>query len=276
MERNNRIPVYLSNDEKQRYTAMADHDGRSLTAEIRHLLECAYLLHQHVSRYQSVEQVMELLQDPTNESLTETKNANDQIDKTAASQSKPSPNPDSQQLVSVDLVFENVESYNVSAQFINNLHLTNVTPIYDYTANGGEAAIDGDVNYYAADARINLDAASVDALLADQYEELKDESLTLLQRILRYQDLVALDLHYADGSHRYVNVFWGSFGDSLNTAMVCSTGFHHDLEIDIQQANDFDPYANVKNEADAQEIDEQRQMKMRKLYHQLLNKDQKD
>lgn len=276
MERNNRIPVYLSNDEKQRYTAMADHDGRSLTAEIRHLLECAYLLHQHVSRYQSVEQVMELLQDPTNESLPKMKNANDQIDEAAASQSKPSSNPDSQQLVSVDLVFENVESYNVPAQFINNLHLTNVTPTYDYTANGSEAAIDGDVNYYAADARINLDAASVDTLLADQYEELKDESLTLLQRILRYQDLVALDLHYADGRHRYVNVFWGSFGDSLNTAMVCSTGFHHDLEIDIQQANDFDPYANVKNEADAQEIDEQRQMKMRKLYHQLLNKDQKD
>lgn len=268
MERNNRIPVYLSNDEKQRYTAMADHDGRSLTAEIRHLLERAYLFHQNA------EHLMEQLQDPTNESLPKIKNTNDQIDKAAVSQSNP--NPDSQQLVSVDLVFENVESYNVPAQFINNLHLTDVTPTYDYTANGGEAAIDGDVNYYAADARINLDAASVDALLADQYEELKDESLTLLQRILRYQDLVALDLHYADGSHHYVNVFWGSFGDSLNTAMVCSTGFHHDLEIDIQQANDFDPYANVKNEADAQEIDEQRQMKMRKLYHQLLNKDHED
>lgn len=276
MERNNRIPVYLSNDEKQRYTAMADHDGRSLTAEIRHLLERAYLLHQQLSRYQSVERLMdqmEQLPDPANKSLTKVKNANDQIDKAAASQSKPISDPDSQQLVSVDLVFENVESYNVPAQFINNLHLTNVTPTYDYTANRGEAEIDGDVNYYAADARINLDAASVDALLADQYEELKDESLTLLQRILRYQDLVALDLHYADGSHRYVNVFWGSFGDSLNTAMICSTDFYHDLEIDIQQANDFDPYANVKNEADAQEIDEQRQMKMRKLYHQLLNKD---
>ena len=40
--RNNRVPVYLSNEEKRDYTALAKAHNRSLTALMRTLLADAY------------------------------------------------------------------------------------------------------------------------------------------------------------------------------------------------------------------------------------------
>lgn len=135
-------------------------------------------------------------------------------------------------LTSVELVFENVESYAVPVKSISGLTMNGIQKSYDY--NDEDHSL---TSQYTADyLELTLDTKFLMSLKADQYyvdEDDQDSNSVpnLLQRILMYNDLVALDLHFTDGHDEYVNVYWGEFGDDVNSAMQCSATISGELKI---------------------------------------------
>lgn len=135
-------------------------------------------------------------------------------------------------LTSVELVFENVESYAVPVKSVSGLIMNGIQKSYDY--NDEDHSL---VSQYTADyLELTLDTKFLMSFKADQYyvdEDDQDSNSVpnLLQRILMYNDLVALDLHFTDGHDEYVNVYWGEFGDDVNSAMQCSATISGELRI---------------------------------------------
>lgn len=117
---------------------------------------------------------------------------------------------------------------------------------------------------------MSIDAQALDAIHADQYVPAGGTVQTLLQRILQFNDIAAVDVLYADGSHQYVNVYWGRFGDSTNTAMLCTEGFGGMLDISINEQNDYDPFAKIKSEHDAKKVQAKRDQARKELYRNLV------
>lgn len=151
-------------------------------------------------------------------------------------------------LTSVELVFENVESYSVPVNSVSGLTMNGIRKSYDY--NDEDHSL---VSQYTADyLELTLDTKFLLSLKADQYyldEDDQDSNPVpnLLQRILMYNDLVALDLHFTDGHDEYVNVYWGAFGDDVNSAMQCSATISGELRISCGSMYDdskLNAYAN--------------------------------
>lgn len=151
-------------------------------------------------------------------------------------------------LTSVELVFENVESYAVPVKSISGLTMNGIQKSYDY--NDEDHSL---VSQYTADyLELTLDTKFLMSFKADQYyvdEDDQDSNLVpnLLKRILMYNDLVALDLHFTDGHDEYINVYWGEFGDDVNSAMQCSATISGELRISCGSMYDdskLNAYAN--------------------------------
>lgn len=151
-------------------------------------------------------------------------------------------------LTSVELVFENVESYAVPVKFISGLTMNGIQKSYDY--NDEDHSL---VSQYTADyLELMLDTKFLLSLKADQYylDEDDQESNSvpnLLKRILMYNDLVALDLHFTDGHDEYINVYWGQYGDDVNSAMQCSATISGELKIicgTMYDNSELDEYTN--------------------------------
>ena len=135
-------------------------------------------------------------------------------------------------LTSVELVFENVESYSVPVKSISGLTMNGIQKSYDY--NDDDHSLMS--RYTAEYLELTLDTKFLLSLKADQYyldEDDQDSNSVpnLLKRILMYNDLVALDLHFTDGHDEYINVYWGQYGDDVNSAMQCSATISGELKI---------------------------------------------
>lgn len=218
-KRNNRIPVYLSDDEKRDYTKLAQAHNRSLTALIRELLADSY------AKYET----------------KQTANAD-------AKNNAPL-------ITAVELVFENVESYPVPMKFIKNFNLGGLKRSLDVNNYDKQAKAKPEYDLFADSLSLAVDPQALDVIKTNQYMINDDAPQTLLARILKFNDIAAVDVLYADGSHQYVNAYWGNFGDSINTAMRCRKDFDGNLGITINANNDYDPYANAKTERDAQNVE---------------------
>lgn len=232
--RNNRVPVYLSNEEKRDYTALAKAHNRSLTALIRALLADAY------AKYE------------------------------AGQTAKADDKDNSPLITAVELVFENVESYAVPMKFIKSFSLGSLRQSLAVDNYHQESKVKLNYESYADSLSMSIDAHALDAIHADQYAPAGDTPRTLLQRILQFNDIAAVDVLYADGSHQYVNVYWGRFGDSTNTAMLCTEGFGGMLDISINEQNDYDPFAKIKSDRDAEKVQAKRDQAREELYRNLL------
>ena len=232
--RNNRVPVYLSNEEKRDYTKLAQANNRSLTALIRALLADAY------AKYD------------------------------AGQTAKVDGKDNSPLITAVDLVFENVESYSVPMKFIKSFNLGGLRKSLAVDNYHQKSNVKLNYDLYADSLSMSIDAHALDAIHADQYALAGDTPRTLLQRILQFNDIAAVDVLYADGSHQYVNVYWGRFGDSTNTAMLCTEDFGGMLDISINEQNDYDPFAKVKSEHDAKKVQAKRDQAREELYRNLL------
>ena len=233
-KRNNRVPVYFSDEEKRDYAALAKANNRSLTALIRTLLADAYA-----------------------------KSAADQAEKADGKDDAPL-------ITAVDLVFENVESYTVPMKFIKSFSLGGLRRSLKVDNYHQKSNVKLNYDSYADSLAMSIDAHALDSLMADQYAPAGDTPRTLLQRILQFNDIAAVDVLYADGSHQYVNVYWGCFGDSTNTAMLCSEGYGGTLDISINERNDYDPFAKVKSDRDAEKVQAKRDQAQEELYRNLL------
>lgn len=234
--RNNRVPVYLSNEEKRDYTALAQAHNRSLTALIRELLADSY------AKYE-------------------------------AEQSAKTDDKDNSPLIrAVDLVFENVESYAVPMKFIKSFNLGGLHRSLEVCNLSNDAKIAPDYSLRADSLSLSLDPYALDAIKADDYAVVGDpeSERTLLQRILQFNDIAAVDIAYADGSHQYVNLYWGRFGDSTNTAMQCSRGFDHMLDITINRDNDYDPFAKAESKRAVEAVCAKRNKQVQELYQSLV------
>lgn len=229
-KRNNRIPVYLSDDEKRDYTKLAQAHNRSLTALIRELLADSY------AKYET--------------------------DQSA----KVGDKADSPLITSVELVFENVESYAVPMKFIKNFNLGGLKRSLDVNNYDKQAKAKPDYGLFADSLSLSIDPQALDAIMMAQYMA-DNAPRTLLQRIVKFNDIAAVDVLYADGSHQYVNVYWGNFGDSMNTAMRCHKDFDGNLAISINANNDYDPYAKAKTERDAQNVQAKLEHKAEELLY---------
>lgn len=232
IERNNRIPVYLSDEEKRNYTKLAQANNRSLTALVRKLLADAF------SKFE----------------------ADQTSDQPAA-------------ITAVELVFENVESYAVPMKFIESFNLGGLHRSLEARNLSNAAQVAPDYSLGADSLSLSLDPYALDTMKADRYAVVGDpESLdrTLLQRILQFNDIAAVDILYADGSHQYVNLYWGRFGDSTNTAMRCSKDFDGNLAISINADNDYDPFANAKLKWQVEAVYDKRNQQVEKLYQSLV------
>ena len=232
--RNNRVPVYLSNEEKRDYTALAKANHRSLTALIRTLLADSY------AKYEAGQTAK--FDDKDNSPL----------------------------ITAVELVFENVESYTVPMKFIKSFSLGGLRRSLKVDNYHQKSNVKLNYDSYADSLAMSIDAHALDSLMADQYAPAGDTPRTLLQRILQFNDIAAVDVLYADGSHQYVNVYWGCFGDSTNRAMKCTEGFDGTLDISINEQNDYDPFAKVKSEHDAKKVQAKRDQAQEELYRNLL------
>lgn len=235
--RNNRVPVYLSNEEKHDYTALARAHNRSLTALIRALLADAY------AKYE----VGQTVKTDDNSPL----------------------------ITAVRLVFENVESYEVPMKFIKSFNLGGLHRSLEVRNLNNGAKVAPDYSLCADSLSLSLDPYALDAMKADDYAVVGDpeSERTLLQRILQFNDIAAVDILYADGSHQYVNVYWGRFGDSTNTAMQCSRGFDHMLDITINPTNDYDPFAKAESKRAVEAVCAKQNKQVKELYRSLVTKD---
>lgn len=234
--RNNRVPVYLSNEEKRDYTVLAQAHNRSLTALIRALLADSY------AKYE-------------------------------AGQAAKTDDKDNSPLIrAVELVFENVESYAVPMKFIKSFNLGGLHRSLEVRNLNNGAKVAPDYSLGADSLSLSLDPYALDAMKADDYAVVGDpeSERTLLQRILQFNDIAAVDIAYADGSHQYVNVYWGRFGDSTNTAMQCSKDFDGNLVISINANNDYDPFAKLENKREAEAVAAKRSKQVAKLYRSLV------
>lgn len=234
-KRNNRIPVYLSDAEKRDYTKLAQAHNRSLTAMIRELLADSY------AKYET--------------------------DQSA----KVGDKDDSPQITAVELVFENVESYAVPMRFIKNFNLGGLKRSLDVNNYDKQAKAKPNYDLFADSLSMSVDPQGLDAIMVgqdgDQYAISGNSVEMLLQRIVKFNDIAAVDVLYADGSHQYVNVYWGNFGDSMNTAMRCRKDFDGNLAISINANNDYDPYAKAKTERDAQNVQAKLEHKAEELLY---------
>lgn len=230
-KRNNRIPVYLTDDEKRDYTKLAQAHNRSLTALIRELLA-------------------------------------DEFNKYEADQDR----NQASAITAVELVFENVESYAVPMKFIKSFNLGGLYRSLEVTNFSNNAKVAPDYSLGADSLTMSLDPYALDAIHADRYAVVDDATSerTLLQRILQFNDIAAVDISYADGSHQYVNLYWGNFGDSTNTAMRCSKDFDGNLVISINANNDYDPFAKVESKREIEAVSIKRSKQMTKLYRSLV------
>lgn len=232
--RNNRVPVYFSDEEKRDYTVLAKANHRSLTGLMRTLLADAY------AKYEA-----------------------DQA-------TKADDKDDAPLITAVELVFENVESYTVPMKFIKSFSLDGLRKSIDVSNYHKESKVKLDYDSYADSLAMSIDAHALDAIHADQYAPAGGTARTLLQRILQFNDIAAVDVLYADGSHQYVNVYWGRFSDSTNTAMLCTEGFGGMLDISINEQNDYDPFAKIKSDRDAEKVQAKREQAREALYRNLL------
>ena len=233
-KRNNRIPVYFSDEEKRDYTALAKANNRSLTALIRTLLADSY------AKYE------------------------------AGQAAKADDKDNSPLITAVELVFENVESYAVPMKFIKSFSLGGLHQSLEIDNYHQESNVKLNYDSYADSLSMSIDAQALDSLTADQYVFAGDTKRTLLQRILQFNDIAAVDVLYADGSHQYVNAYWGCFSDSTNTAMLCTEGFGDTLDISINERNDYDPFAKVKSEHDTKKVQAKRDQARKELYQNLV------
>lgn len=235
--RNNRVPVYLSNEEKRDYTALAQANNRSLTALIRELLADSY------AKYET-----------------------EQLAKTNDKDNSPL-------IRAVELVFENVESYAVPMKFIKSFNLGGLHRSLEVRNLNNGAKVAPDYSLRADSLSLSLDPYALDAIKADDYAVVgyPESERTLLQRILQFNDIAAVDIAYADGSHQYVNVYWGRFGDSTNTAMQCSRGFDRMLDITINRDNDYDPFAKAESKRAVEAVCAKRNKQVQELYQSLLS-----
>ena len=209
--------MYLSNEEKRDYTALAQANNRSLTALIRELLADSY------AKYET-------------------------------EQSAKTDDKDNLPLIkAVELVFENVESYAVPMKFIKSFNLGGLKRSLDVNNYDKQAKAKPDYDLFADSLSLSIDPQALDAIMMAQYMA-DNAPRTLLQRIVKFSDIAAVDVLYVDGSHQYVNVYWGNFGDSMNTAMRCRKDFDGNLAISVNANNDYDPYAKAKTERDAQNV----------------------
>lgn len=232
--RNHRVPVYFSDEEKLDYTALAKANHRSLTALMRSLLADAY------AKYEA--------------------------DQAPAADTK----ADAPLITAVELVFENVESYRVPMQFIKRFSLGGLRQALEVDNYHNERNVKANYESYADSLTLSIDAHALDAIQADEYAPAGDTPRTLLQRILQFNDLAAVDVLYADGSHQYVHVYWGQFSNFSNTAMLCTEGLGGTLEIMIDQRTDADPFANVKSDEEAAKVETKREQARDELYRNLL------
>lgn len=232
--RNHRVPVYFSDEEKRDYTVLAKANNRSLTALIRELLADSY------AKYEA-----------------------GQVTKADAKDDAPL-------ITAVDLVFENVESYAVPMKFIKSFSLGGLRQALEVDNYHQKSNVKANYESYADSLTLSIDAHALDAIPADEYAPAGDTPRTLLQRILQFNDLAAVDVLYADGSHQYVHVYWGQFSNFSNTAMLCTEGFGGTLEIMIDQRTDSDPFAKVKSDQEAEKLQAQREQARKELYRNLL------
>lgn len=175
-----------------------------------------------------------------------------------------------QYLKSVELVFENVESYEVPAIFVKKLSLGDLQVNYAFdSVDDNKSRLKLDRNLYADKLSMVLDASGLDTIKADEYQDDNEDAPSLLKRILKYKDLTALDLHYSNGEEQYVNLYWGIYGDSSNSAMDCTKTIDNELSIEIRPELDIDLYRNVDDDKTTDKIYREYKQEMRKLYFEL-------
>lgn len=175
-----------------------------------------------------------------------------------------------QYLKSVELVFENVESYEVPAIFVKALSLGNLKVNYAFdSVDNGKSRLKLDRNLYADQLSMVLDVSGLDAIKADEYQDDNEDAPSLLKRILQYKDLTALDLHYSNGEEQYVNLYWGMYGDSSNSAMDCTKTIDDELRIEIRPELDINLYKNADDDKTWDKIYRKYKQEMRELYFEL-------
>lgn len=136
----------------------------------------------------------------------------------------------------IDIVFENVESYYIPAKDIKRLGMRNVTRQLEYDS---ISQFDERLTCEVLD--LELDAQAMKELPADQWADIGAQDVpSVYERIIRYNDIVSITLHYDDGTEEDINVPWGRYGDDVNTAMLAND-FDGSLEVSISDEFDHDP-----------------------------------
>lgn len=149
-------------------------------------------------------------------------------------------------LKSLDLVFENIESYTIPASAIHRFGLVDVTRSLSF-----DQSDQVDERYSCKEMRMVLDNKYLVKHLANQWSD-DDDAVNLKDRIIQYNDIAAVDLQFDDKSREYISVPWGIYGDTTNTDMLTNQNKSDDTtEIVIDPAYDHDPFgADSDDDAD--------------------------
>lgn len=92
-------------------------------------------------------------------------------------------------LVKINLCFENVCSIDIPAKYIRNLRITDVTQYCSYDLNTNS---ENDNNLYADSVTFTVDYGELNKL------DTRIDRLPIGKRIMRFHDIVAIDLYYKD------------------------------------------------------------------------------
>lgn len=138
------------------------------------------------------------------------------------------------QLVALDLCFENVEAYSIPVEAINTLWIENVKHDISFDINRKKGNRFSDA-WHCDTLDLVLDFEKTNEIKTWQSQKDdgsldKDEDrLGLADRVLRYNDLVDVDLHFSDGSHQDIYVkYEDPFNEDTNARMRSALGQDRD------------------------------------------------
>lgn len=174
-----------------------------------------------------------------------------------------------QYLKSVDLVFENVESYNVPVTMVKQLTLYDLSVDFDFQNTLDSEIMEQSRTINAKDLLLELDPNELVKIKADDYQEGDPDAPDLLWRILEYADLTGIELYYLNGESKYICNYWGDYLDEMNSAMHCVATPGNNLCIEISPGFDDDPLGDSENENDIDIFYSKYRNDMKELYKKL-------